>query len=57
MIQRQLLWGAAATRLRTIQAKTLSDLTDRAIQIAAELDSAPLLELSRRVAILDALTN
>jgi hypothetical protein len=57
VIQRKLTWGVAATRLRAIQVKLLSELTDRAIQINAQLNSAKQAELSRRVAILDALTN
>lgn len=57
VIQRKLSWGVAATRLRAIQVKLLSQLTDRAIQIDAQLNSARQAELSRRVAIFDALTN
>jgi hypothetical protein len=57
VIQRKLSWGAAATRLRAIQVKLLSELTDRAIQIDAQLSSAKQADLSRRVAIFDALTN
>jgi hypothetical protein len=50
-------WGVAATRLRAIQIKLLSGLTDRAIQIDAQLSSAKQAELARRVAIFDAITN
>lgn len=57
VIQRKLSWGAAATRLRAIQIKLLSSLTDRAIQVDAQLSSAKQAELARRVAIFDALTN
>lgn len=57
VIQRKATWGVAATRLRAIQVKLLSQLTDRAIQIDAQLNSARQAELSRRVAIFDALTN
>jgi hypothetical protein len=57
VIQRKVSWGVAATRLRAIQVKLLSELTDRAIQIDAQLNSAKQAELSRRVAIFDALTN
>jgi hypothetical protein len=57
VIQRKLPWGVAATRLRTIQIKLLSSLTDRAIQVDAQLTSAKQAELARRVAILDAFTN
>jgi hypothetical protein len=57
VIQRKLSWGVAATRLRAVQVKLLSELTDRAIQIDAQLNSAKQSELSRRVAIFDALTD
>ncbi|MBS0642034.1 MAG: hypothetical protein JSS43_19385 [Proteobacteria bacterium] len=57
VIQRKLSWGDAATQLRTIQIKLLSSLTDRAIQVDAQLNSARQAELSRRVAIFDAITN
>jgi hypothetical protein len=57
VIQRKLSWGVAATRLRAVQVKLLSELTDRAIQVDAQLNSAKQSELSRRVAIFDALTN
>ena len=57
VIQRKLSWGVAATRLRTVQVKLLSELTDRAIKIDAQLNSARQAELSRRIAIFDALTN
>jgi len=57
VIQRKLSWGSAATRLRTIQIKLLSSLTDRAIQVDAQLSSAKQAELARRVAVFDALTN
>jgi len=57
VIQRKLSWGVAATRLRAIQIKLLSSLTDRAIQIDAQLSSAKQAELARRVAIFDAITN
>jgi hypothetical protein len=57
VIQRKLPWGVAATRLRAAQIKLLSDLTDRAIQIDAQVNNAKQAELSRRVAVFDALTN
>jgi hypothetical protein len=57
VIQHKLSWGVAATRLRAIQVKLLSGLTDRAIEIDAQLNSAKQAELSRRVAFFDALTN
>jgi hypothetical protein len=57
VIQRKLSWGVAATRLRAIQIKLLSSLTDRAIQVDAQLNSAKQAELARRVAIFDAFTN
>jgi hypothetical protein len=57
VIQRKLPWGVAAARLRSAQIKLLSDLTDRAIQIDAQVNSAKQAELSRRVAVFDALTN
>jgi hypothetical protein len=57
VIQRKLSWGSAATRLRAIQIKLLSSLTDRAIQVDAQLNSAKQAELARRVAVFDALTN
>jgi hypothetical protein len=57
VIQRKLSWGAAATRLRAIQVRLLSNLTDRAIQVDAQLNSAKQAELARRVAVFDALTN
>jgi hypothetical protein len=57
VIQRKLSWGVAATRLRAIQVKLLSELTDQAIQVDAQLASAKQAELTRRVAIFDALTN
>jgi hypothetical protein len=57
VIQRKLSWGVAATRLRAIQIKLLSSLTDRAIQVDAQLSSAKQAELARRVAIFDAITN
>ena len=57
VIQRKLSWGVAATRLRTTQIKLLSDLTDRAIQIDAQLSSAKQADLARRVSILNAITN
>ena len=57
VIQRKLSWGTAATRLRAIQVKLLSSLTDRAIQVDAQLNSAKQAELARRVAVFDALTN
>jgi hypothetical protein len=40
VIERKLSWGTAATRLRGIQIKLLSSLTDRAIQVDAQLNSA-----------------
>ncbi len=57
VIRRKLSWGVAATRLRAIQIKLLSNLTDRAIQIDAQLSAAKQAELSRRVAIFGAFTN
>ena len=57
VIQRKLSWGVAATRLRAIQIKLLSSLTDRAIQVDAQLNSAKQAELARRVAIFNAITN
>lgn len=51
VIQRKLSWGAAATRLRAIQVRLLSNLTDRAIQVDAQLNSAKQAELARRVAV------
>jgi hypothetical protein len=57
VIQRKVSWGDAAAHLRTIQIKLLSNLTDRAIQVDAQLNSARQAELSRRVAIFDAITN
>ena len=57
VIQRRLSLGAAATRLRTIQIDLLSDVTNRTIQIDAQLNTARQTELTRRVAIFDALTN
>jgi hypothetical protein len=57
VIQRKLSWGAAATRLRAVQVKLLSELTDRSIQIDTQLNTAKQAALSRRVAIFDALTN
>jgi hypothetical protein len=57
VLQRKLPLGVAATRLRTIQVKLLSELTDRAIQIDAQLNSAKQAELSRRLAIFDAIAN
>ena len=57
VIQRKLSWGVAATRLRTTQIKLLSDLTDRAIQVDAQLSSAKQADLARRVSILNAITN
>jgi len=57
VVQRKLSWGTAATRLRTIQISLLSKLTDRAIQLDAQFNSARQAELSRRVAVFDALTN
>jgi hypothetical protein len=57
VIQRKVSWGNAATQLRIIQVKLLSSLTDRAIQLDAQLDSAKQAELARRVAIFDAITN
>ena len=57
VIQRKLSWGTAAARLRATQIKLLSDVTDRAIQIDAQLSSTKQAELSRRVAVFDALTN
>lgn len=57
VIQRKLSWGRAATRLRAVQIKLLSSLTDRAIQVDAQLNSAKQAELARRVAVFDAITN
>jgi hypothetical protein len=57
VIQRKLSWGVAATHLRAAQVKLLAALTDRSIQLDAQLNSATQAELSRRVAIFDALTN
>jgi hypothetical protein len=57
VIQRKLSWGSAATRLRAIQIKLLSSLTDRAIQVDAQLNSTKQADLARRVAVFDALTN
>jgi hypothetical protein len=57
VIERRVSWGDAATHLRTIQVRLLSSLTDRAIQVDAQLDRTRQAELSRRVAIFDAITN
>ena len=57
VIQRKFSWGTSAARLRATQIKLLSDVTDRAIQIDAQLSSTKQAELSRRVAVFDALTN
>jgi hypothetical protein len=57
VIQRKLSWGRAATRLRAIQIRLLSSLTDRAIQVDAQLNSTKQAELARRVAVFDAITN
>ncbi len=57
VIRRKVSWGDAATHLRIIQVTLLSGLTDRAIQVDAQLNSATQAELSRRVAIFNAITN
>jgi hypothetical protein len=57
VIRRKLTWGAAATQLRSTQIKLFSSVTDRAIQVDAQLNSARQAELARRVDILDAITN
>ena len=57
VIQRKLAWGIAVTQLRRAQDKLLSDLTDQVLQISAQLNSKKQSELSRRVAVFNALTN
>jgi hypothetical protein len=57
VIRRRLAWGVAATRLRSIQVRLLSKLTDQAIEINAQLSQANEADLSRRVAVFDAITN
>ena len=57
VIQRKLSWGRAARRLRAIQNKLSSSPTDRAIQVDAQLNSAIQAELTRRVAVFDALAD
>lgn len=57
VLHRKLSWGGAATRLRSIHVRLLSNITDRAIQIDAQISSARQAELSRRVAVFNAITN
>ncbi len=57
VIHRKISWGDAASRLRTIRVKLFSNLTDRAMQLDAQLNAARQAELSRRVALFDAITN
>ncbi len=57
LVRRKLAWGEAVLRLRTVEAELFSKLTDQAVQIAAELNRNKQAELSRKIAIFNALTN
>jgi hypothetical protein len=55
--KRRLTWGDAVTRLRTIRAELFSKLTDQAFRESTQLNANKQAELTRRVSILNALTN
>jgi hypothetical protein len=53
----KLAWGPAVRRLRNNRAETLKELTDQMLTMAKQLNSNEQAELSRRVAVLNAITN
>jgi hypothetical protein len=55
--ERKLAWGPAVMRLRIIEAELLSNLTDLMFRITTRLSREEQAELSRRIAIFNALTN
>ncbi len=55
--KRRLSWGDAVIRLRSNRAELLAKLTDQAFRESAQLNASKQAELSRRVSILNALTN
>jgi len=55
--KRRLTWGNAVTRLRTIRGELFSKLTDQAFRESAQLNANKQAQLTRRVSILNALTN
>ena len=55
--KRRLSWGDAVIRLRSNRADLLSKLTEQAFRESAQLSASKQAELSRRVSILNALTN
>jgi hypothetical protein len=57
LVKRKLVWGEAVARLRRNQAELLSALTDQAVRLSEQISSAKQAELTRRVSILNALTN